>query len=35
MSRYALNKALWEVARDDAKAAAYMAAPEVFLADRG
>ncbi len=35
MSRYAVNKVLWEVARDDAKAAIFMATPEVFLADRG
>ena len=35
MSRYAVNKVLWEVARDDAKAADYMASPEQFLADRG
>ena len=34
MSRYAVNKVLWEVARDDAKAAEYMAALETFLADR-
>ncbi|MEY2942600.1 MAG: hypothetical protein RLY97_614 [Pseudomonadota bacterium] len=33
MSRYAVNKVLWEVARDDAKAAIYMATPEPFLAD--
>ena len=35
MSRYAVNKALWEVGRDDAKAASYMDSPEQFLADRG
>jgi hypothetical protein len=34
MSRYAVNKALWEVARDDKAAAAYMEAPEPFLAGR-
>ena len=34
MSRYAVNKVLWEVARDDAKAAAYMAEPEAFLEGR-
>jgi Aromatic-ring-opening dioxygenase LigAB, LigA subunit len=34
MSRYAVNKVLWEVARDDAKAADYMESPELFLADR-
>lgn len=34
MSRYAVNKVLWEVARDDAKAAQYMESPEQFLADR-
>ena len=34
MSRYAVNKVLWEVARDDAKAAAYQEAPEDFLAGR-
>ena len=33
MSRYAVNKVLWTVARDDAKAAAYMASPDAFLAD--
>lgn len=32
MSRYAVNKVLWEVARDDVKAAAYIEAPEQFLA---
>ena len=35
MSRYAVNKVLWEVSRDDAKAAVYMEAPETILADRG
>jgi hypothetical protein len=35
MSRYAVNKVLWQVARDDTMAAAYKEAPEVFLADRG
>lgn len=34
MSRYAVNKVLWEVGRDDEKAAAYMGAPEQFLAGR-
>ena len=34
MSRYAVNKALWEVARDDAKAASFKQSPEQFLADR-
>lgn len=34
MSRYAVNKVLWEVARDDAKAAAYTDAPETFLEGR-
>ena len=34
MSRYAVNKVLWEVARDDEKAAAYQGEPELFLADR-
>lgn len=31
MSRYAVNKALWVVSRDDDQAAAYMASPETFL----
>ena len=35
MSRYAVNKVLWEVSRDDAKAATYMETPDAFLADRG
>ena len=34
MSRYAVNKVLWEVARDDAAAAVYLDAPERFLAGR-
>jgi Aromatic-ring-opening dioxygenase LigAB, LigA subunit len=34
MSRYAVNKVLWEVARDDAKAAAFIEAPEAFLEGR-
>ena len=34
MSRYAVNKVLWQVARDDAAAADYMSAPDRFLADR-
>jgi Aromatic-ring-opening dioxygenase LigAB, LigA subunit len=34
MSRYAVNKVLWEVARDDAAAAKYMESPEQFLAGR-
>lgn len=34
MSRYAVNKVLWEVARDDALAAHYTADPQAFLADR-
>lgn len=34
MSRYAVNKALWEVARSDAKASIYKATPEQFLAGR-
>ena len=33
MSRYALNKALWVVSRNDDQAAIYMATPETFLAD--
>lgn len=33
MSRYAVNKALWTVGRDDAQAAIYMDKPETFLAD--
>lgn len=32
MSRYAVNKVLWTVARDDAQAAIYMETPEPFLA---
>jgi len=32
MSRYAVNKVLWTVARDDAQAAVYMETPEPFLA---
>lgn len=35
MSRYAVNKVLWQVARDDALAAEYDEAPERFLAGRG
>ena len=35
MSRYAVNKVLWQVARDDDLAAAYTADPETFLAGRG
>lgn len=35
MSRYAVNKVLWEVARYDAKAAHYIESPGQFLADRG
>ena len=35
MSRYAVNKVLWQVARDEAIAATYMASPEKVLADRG
>ncbi len=34
MSRYAVNKALWQVGRDDALAALYMEAPERFLEGR-
>ena len=34
MSRYAVNKMLWEVARDDARAATYRESPEAFLAGR-
>lgn len=34
MSRYAVNKVLWEVARDDAKAAAYMDDPAALLEGR-
>ena len=33
MSRYAVNKVLWQVARDDALALEYQEAPERFLAD--
>ena len=35
MSRYAVNKVLWQVARDEALAAEYKGTPETFLADRG
>ena len=35
MSRYAVNKVLWQVARDDAMAAVYKETPQTFLADRG
>ncbi|MEO7786315.1 MAG: hypothetical protein ABIR77_00615 [Sphingomicrobium sp.] len=34
MSRYAVNKVLWEVGRDDDLAAAYVADPAAFLAGR-
>lgn len=34
MSRYAVNKVLWQVARDEAAAAAFINAPEDFLAGR-
>lgn len=34
MSRYAVNKALWQVSRDDAAAQAYLGTPDAFLADR-
>ena len=34
MSRYAVNKVLWEVARDDALAANYTVDPAQFLAGR-
>ena len=34
MSRYAVNKALWQVSRDDAAAQEYLSAPEAFLAGR-
>lgn len=34
MSRYAVNKVLWQVARDEAHAAAYHADPQAFLAGR-
>ena len=34
MSRYAVNKVLWEVARDDALAARYTADPAAFLTGR-
>lgn len=34
MSRYAVNKVLWQVARDEDAAAAYLASPETFLAGR-
>ena len=33
MSRYAVNKVLWTVSRDDAQAAVYMESPETFLAE--
>ena len=33
MSRYAVNKALWVVSRNDDQAAIYMSTPETFLAD--
>ena len=35
MSRYAVNKVLWQVARDDALAAEYQETPERLLAGRG
>ena len=35
MSRYAMNKVLWQVARDDAAAAAFTESPITFLANRG
>ena len=35
MSRYAVNKVLWQVARDDTLAAAYQQSPQAFLANRG
>lgn len=35
MSRYAVNKALWQVARDETLAAEFQQTPEKFLADRG
>lgn len=34
MSRYAVNKVLWQVARDDAVAASYMASPDTFMTGR-
>lgn len=34
MSRYAVNKVLWQVARDDDAAAIYLATPARFLAGR-
>ncbi|UVO51056.1 hypothetical protein M0208_11190 [Sphingomonas sp. SUN019] len=34
MSRYAVNKVLWQVARDDAAAARHMESPDQFLAAR-
>ncbi len=34
MSRYTVNKVLWEVSRDDAIAAIYMETPEAVLAGR-
>ncbi|MBJ7483755.1 hypothetical protein [Brevundimonas sp.] len=34
MSRYGVNKALWEIARDDAVADRYMEAPKAFLEGR-
>jgi hypothetical protein len=33
MSRYAVNKVLWTVGRDDDQAAIYMETPEKFLVD--
>jgi hypothetical protein len=35
MSRYAVNKVLWQVARDDAIAAEFKETPEKVLANRG
>jgi hypothetical protein len=35
MSRYAVNKVLWQVGRDTEMAASYMEEPEKFLAGRG
>ncbi len=35
MSRYAVNKVLWQVARDDAMAAGFAEEPDRFLAGRG
>ena len=34
MSRYAVDKVLWQVARDGVAAEAYMASPSAFLAGR-